>query len=348
MSTSNKLADGLLDIIGENAKALGVQQWLDTGIPELNWALSNNHKRGLPVGRMVEVFGPSSSGKTFLATMAMSAAQKAGGIVGFSDHERTFDPVIARTLGLNTEGLGAGFVYRRPKTFEDSVEEAVSIAEKVREKGLIAEDAPMVWVFDSVASMVPYSKLYDDKGNRREAGSYNMKDKLALATSTSQSYPVLAQFAEDNNMLVLLLNQVRTKPGVLYGNPETTPGGNAAEYYASVRLSLGRKEITNDKKGKDKIVEGFEVTAKTVKNKCARFGRQASWKVMFNEGLGVTIDQIATNVDYLKRIGLIEEASKGYLMWGGKKLRQSEIIKRLREDDNGNEQLMELMPDGED
>lgn len=341
----SKLADGLLEIIGENAKALGVQQWLDTGIPELNWALSNNHKRGLPVGRMVEIYGPASSGKTFLATMAMAAAQKAGGIAAFSDHERTFDPVIAQTLGLKTKGqLADGFIYQRPQTFEESVEMAVSISEKVRQKKLIKPEAPMVWVFDSVASMIPHAKLYNDKGERREAGTYNMKDKLALATSTSQSYPILAQFAEDNNMLVLLLNQIRTKPGVLYGNPETTPGGNAAEYYASIRLSLGRQEITNGKKGKDKIVEGFEVTAKTLKNKCARFGRQASWKVMFNEGLGVTIDPIATNVDYLLRRNLLER-SGNYIVWEGKKLYESKLVAQLKEEKDGNEQLLKLIPE---
>lgn len=336
------LGEELLKIAGENAESVGVKQWLDTGIPELNLALSNDYARGFPVGRLVEIFGPAQSGKTFISTMIMSSAQKTGGVVGFSDHERTFDINVANTLGLKTGGLSDGWIYKRPQTFEDSIEIAISTAEKIRKAEVIDPEAPIVWVFDSVASMIPHAKLFDDSGNRRAPGSYNMRDKLLLAQSTSQSYPLLAQFAEDNGMLVLLLNQIRQKPGVMFGDPTTTPGGGAAEFYASIRLSLARKDITNGKKGVDKVVEGFEVTSQTVKNKCARFGRKASWKVGFNEGLGVTIDQIGTNIDYLIRIGKIDK-SGAWLTFEGKKYQRTALIEELKSDPNGNEKLLSLL-----
>lgn len=343
MSIASKLADDLLEIVGANDEKQGITQWLDTGIPELNWALSNNYRRGFPVGRMVEIFGPSSSGKTFLATMAMAAAQKAGGVVGFSDHERTFEPVLAQSLGLKVGGLDDGWIYKRPKTFEESVDKAVHVCEGVRKNGVIPDDAPLVWVFDSVASMVPRSKLFDEKGNRRELGDLKMNDKLALAAATSQAYPLLAQFAEDNNMLVLLLNQIREKPGVLYGDPTTTPGGKAADFYASIRLQIGKSEITNGKKSDEKEIMGFQISAKTIKNKVARMGRKAHWQFRFNEGLGVTVDQIATNVDFLVRKGFIEKDGQR-VIWDGKKLFQSQLVTQLRAEPDAHERLMALLP----
>ncbi len=346
-NVGNDLAKALAGIVGENDDRMGISQFLDTGIPELNWVLSNNFHNGFPVGRLVEVFGPPSCGKTFLATQAMAAAQKAGGIAGFSDHERTFEPHLAKSLGLNVDrGLADGWVYKRPQTFEESVDTAVAFCEKVRQSGVIADDAPLIWVFDSVASMIPHEKLFNDKGERRQAGSYNMRDSLLLAKATSQNYPVLAQFAEDNNMLVLLLNQIRQKPGVLYGDPTTVPGGQAPEFYASIRLSLGRTEITNGKKGDDKELLGYEISAKTTKNKTARVGRKARWRFRFNEGLGVTIDQIDTNVDFMVRKGLIERDGN-YCVWEGKKLYQKSLVNQLRQDPDAMSKLMALLPNEE-
>lgn len=337
---AKKLAAELDALIGENADQMGIVGYLDTGIPELNYAISGSYSGGFPVGRLVEIFGPASCGKTFLATMMMIAAQKKGGIAGFSDHERSFEPVLAKGLGLSLERHQ--FKYIRPKTFEESIDTAVKFCEGVREKGLIDPDAPLIWVFDSVASMIPHDKLYNDKGERREIGDYNMRDTLLLAKSCSQSYPTLSQFAEDYNMTVLLLNQIRTKPGVMYGNPETTPGGNAAEFYCSVRLNIGKSEITNGKPGKDKEVLGFEIQSTAVKNKVARPFRKAKWQVRFNEGLGVTIDQIATNVDFLVRQGVIEKDNR-YCVWEGKKVFQSVLIDQLKADPQGHEKLMALV-----
>lgn len=343
---SRDLAKELAAIIGESAEQVGIQNWLDTGIPELNAALSGTFDGGIPGGRVIEIFGPASSGKTFLATMIMKAAQDCGGIAGFSDHERSFDPQLAASLGMNVDTKTGYFVYKRPQTFEESVQIAVNFCEQVRKLKLIPAEAPLVWVFDSVASMIPHSKLYDDKGKRREAGDYNMRDKLALATATSQTYPILAQFAEDYNMTVVLLNQVRMKPGVMYGDPTTTPGGQAAEFYASIRISLGRKMITNGETGDKKETLGQEITANVVKNKVTRPFQKAKWRVMYNmNGAGAMVDVIGSTIDYLVRKGLMERAPGGKrLQWEGKSYFESQLVEVVKADPNGLEKLRALLP----
>lgn len=346
--TKTALAAALAGIIGENAEQVGIKNWLDTGIPELNKALSASYENGIPGGRVIEIFGPASSGKTFIATMIMKAAQEAGGIAGFSDHERSFDPKLASSLGMETDPNTGLFVYKRPQTFEESIQIAVTFAEQVRKRKLIPDDAPLVWVFDSVASMIPHDKLYDEKGNRRAAGDYNMRDKLALATATSQSYPILAQFAEDYNMTVLLLNQIRMKPGVMFGDPTTTPGGQAAEFYASIRISLGRKMITNGKTGDEKQISGQEITANIVKNKVARPFQKAKWRVLFKEGGGALIDVIGSTVDFLLRKGFMVRDGKR-IEWEGKKYFEAALVAHLQSDPDAMKKLMALVDDdGED
>lgn len=324
----SKLAAALFSAIGENAEQVGIKNWLHTGIPELDAALSGMFENGgLPGGRMIEIFGPASSGKTFLATMAMIAAQQQGGIAGFSDHERSFEPGLAESLGMIVDADSGLFVYKRPETFEESIQYAMTFCEYVRKNKLIPDDAPLVWVFDSIAAMIPAEKLYDDKGNRKT--KINMKDKLALATATSQNYPQLAQFAEDYNMTVLLLNQVRMKPGVMYGDPTTTPGGQAAEFYASIRVSLGRKMITNGESGDKKETLGQEITANIIKNKVTRPFQKAKWNVMYNmTGKGAWVDRVGSTLDFLVRKGLIPKAGNR-LSWDGKSLYQSQIATLL-------------------
>jgi protein RecA len=314
--------------IGANSKSQDVSMWLDTGVPELNDILSGSISKGLPVGRLIEIFGPASCGKTFLATMVMKAAQEAGGIAGFSDHERSFKADFAAQLGLDVENPEK-WRYIRPQTFEESVSTAINFCELVRSNGWIPPEAPLVWVFDSVASMIPHEKLFDKEGKRRDAKSYTMRDKLLLAGACSQNYPVLAQFAEDNNMLVLLLNQIRMKPGVMFGDPTTTPGGQAAEFYASIRLSISRT-VNKDKTTKE--ATGFKVTCKTIKNKVARFDKKAEWEVVYRDDGGCFIDRVATSVDYLVKIGGITKASTGRLEYEGKTYPRASLIALLNKD----------------
>lgn len=343
--TAADLFGDLTDVIGENAEATPIRGWLDTGLPELNHILGGSYGRGAPQGRFIEIFGPASAGKTFIATMLMQAVQDAGGISFFSDHERSFSPEFAQTLGLNTDPTI--FKHLRPETFEDSIEAFKRVAPMVREKGL-PMDVPLVWVFDSVAAMIPRALLYEKKGNkvvRREKADINMRDKLELASSCSAHYPVLKQFAEDYNITVVMLNQIRLDPGVMFGNPEKTPGGKAGEFYADIRVSLGKKDVTNGKKGDEKDVLGFQITANTVKNKVSRPFRKAVWEVRFNDDMGVSVDRVTTLVNFLIRKGLMEKDGTGRTEWGGKKIYVNQLIKDLKADPDGVDKLMALVND---
>lgn len=343
--TAADLFDDLTDVIGENADATSIRGWLDTGLPELNWALGGSYTRGAPMGRFLEIFGPASAGKTFIATMLMKAAQDQGGISFFSDHERSFSPEFAETLGLNIDPKV--FKHLRPETFEDSIESFKRVAPMVREKGL-PMDVPLIWVFDSVAAMIPRALLYEKKGSqlvRREKADVNMRDKLELATCTSVHYPILKQFAEDYNVTVVMLNQIRMDPGVMFGNPEKTPGGKSGEFYADIRVNLGKKDVTNGKKGEDRDVLGFEITANAIKNKVSRPFRKAMWQVRFHDELGVYVDRVTTLMNFLIRVGIMEKDSTGRTEWEGKKIYVTQLIKELKKDPDGVDKLMALVDD---
>lgn len=339
MATAADIALKLKEVIGENAEASTIKGWLDSGIPEANLMISQKYDLGAPQGRIMEIFGPASSGKTFLATQLMADIQKQGGIAFFADHERSFDPVFAKSLGMNPDPVF--FKHLKPETLEESVDLMWRSALAVREAGL-PMDVPCIFVIDSVAAAIPRSKLYDSDDKLRGVGSYKMNDHLSLAKACSQSYPILKKYAEDCNFTVLLLNQIRLKPGVMYGDPITTPGGNAAEFYADVRISLGKKDLPEGT-GKDKEIVGFAISAKATKNKVARPLQKAHWQIRFNEHeLGITIDQVATNVDYLIRLGLIEQKGNR-VTWEGKNMYKSQLIALLKEDEKGNEKLMALL-----
>lgn len=317
------IADELEKIMGKNAEQQEVSVWLDTGFAPLNKAISGSYKGGLPVGRVVEMFGPSSSGKTGIATKAMIAAQKIGGIAAFNDHEHSFDAGLAEGLGLDVSGA---WVYKQPETFEESVDGMVKLARTVREKKLIAPEAPIIAVFDSLASMVPQSKLYDSKGNEKGASDLSMHDNLALAKCTSSAFPALAQMASKYNMLLLFLNQIRQKPGIAYGDNTTTPGGNAPEFYSSVRIQLTRSML---KDGKD--IEGQEVTAFTKKNKVSAPFKSASWRFMFNEDGTGRFDTVYSTLEYMKEIGMLPTAG-AYVEFEGKKYHIGPLAKKIEEE----------------
>lgn len=338
--TAADLFKDLTDVLGENAEASSIRGWLDTGIPELNIALGGHIDAGFPMGRFIEVFGPASAGKTFISTMAMCAVQRLGGIAFYSDHERSFSPEFAAELGLNLDPTV--FKHLKPKTFEDSIEAFKKAALLVRGKGLPME-VPCIWVFDSVAAMLPRERFYGKvEGEMRESADFSMRDKMALAVACSQNYPFLKQIAEDYNFTVIVLNQIRVNPGVLFGDPTTTPGGKAAEFYADIRLSLGKKDIVEGAKDEKETV-GFEVTAKAIKNKVSRPHRKAVWQVRFNED-GVVVDTISTNVAFMLRKGLLDIDGR-FVVWEGKKMYAKQLINELQADPDGDKRLLEHLRD---
>lgn len=329
MSKTN-LADGLEALIGKNAEKQEVSMWLDTGFAPLNKAISGRYGGGMPVGRMVEMFGGSSCGKTAIATNVMASAQRAGGIAAFMDHENSFDLGQAIGIGLNPED---GWVYKQPETFEDSIDTMVKMAQGVRAAGLIEPTAPIVAVFDSLASMVPKSKLYDSKGNQKGSNDMSMHDTTALARCTASAFPALSQMAYKHNMLLLFLNQTRTKPGVLHGDPTTTPGGNAPEFYSSVRIQLSRSML-KDSDG----INGQSIRAYVKKNKVSSPFRECHWRFMFREDGSGHFDTVRSTIDYMKDIGLLKAAG-AYVEFDGKKYHAGPLAQKIEEEGRFSELL---------
>lgn len=206
MSSATDLADLLLKGIGENAGNQVPTRFIDTGNPILNTRISGKADGGLPFGRMVEMFGESSSGKTALATQWMVNAQKMGGVAGFIDWERSFNVDLAKSFGLNDER--PHWIYAKPKTWEEGNMLAAKACKLIRQSGAIDDDAPILFVFDSIAAALPKSMA--DK----EMDEYSMNDTTALARVTSTTLKSMANFAEEFNATFLYLNQIRLKPGV--------------------------------------------------------------------------------------------------------------------------------------
>lgn len=339
MSKPEDIVKALAGVIGENDEESTVTHYLDTGFPPLNHALTSDWNKGLPVGRIVEIAGPPSAGKTAIATRAMAAAQMQGGIAGFMDHERSFSMRLAPQLGLDT--TPGRFIFKKPRTFEESVATFGLACDTIRKKKLIKPDAPICWVFDSLAAMVPQSVLTDSKGKERDAKDRNMNDNTALARATSAHFPAIAMLAEEHHVCVIFLNQLRTKIGVMFGDPRKTTGGDSPAFYFSQRMWLGASQI---KKGTEII--GTEVTGKLVKNKVARPFLEAKWRFIFKKDGTGFFDAERSLIDFLETEGFLEKGTKqGSLLWEGKQRGRDELADIIRaEGKAGFDKLKALLP----
>jgi recombination protein RecA len=317
MASAAEVAKSLEKLIGANDESATVKQWLDLAYPELNYALSNKWDGGFPVGRIVELAGPASSGKTAIATYAMAAAQRAGGIAFFCDHEHSFDEKQGAMLGLD---ISRGkFFYKKPRTFEEAMTMTVTVAKHVRENKLIPEDAPLCFVYDSLASMVPQSKLFDSKtGKEKELDKRSMHDNTALARATSGAFDAFNLYVEELGICAIFLNQIRMKLGVMYGDPRTTPGGEAPKFYASIRIMLGTASKIVNKATKE--VMGMQISAGVIKNKVTRPFRKAEWRFMFQADGSGRFDVERSTIDFLVREKILKTgagSNAGKVDWNG-------------------------------
>ncbi len=246
---------------------------------------------GIPRGRVVEIYGPESSGKSTLCLSIVAQAQRAGGIAAYIDAEHSMDPVYAKKLGVDIDNL----LISQP----DSGEQALEITEQLVRSGAVA-----LIVIDSTAALVPKAEIEGEMGQSVMG---------VQARLMSQALRKLTALLNKSKTTIIFINQLRQKIGVLYGNPETTPGGLALKFYASVRLDIRRVEAIKD----GEVVIGNHVRVKVVKNKVSPPFRQAEFDIMFGSGIG----HEAGLIDMGGQSGILEKSGSWYL-FNGEKLGQ--------------------------
>jgi len=307
---TKQFGDGSIMKLGEAHKV--DVELIPSGALSLDLALGG----GYPKGRIIEIYGPESSGKTTLTLHAIAEVQRAGGTAAFIDAEHALDPAYAKKLGVDTDNL----LVSQP----DNGEQALEIAET-----LVRSNAVDLVVVDSVAALVPQAEIDGDMGDSHMG---------LQARLMSQALRKLTGIINKSKTTVIFINQIRMKIGVMFGNPETTTGGNALKFYASVRIDIRR--IGQIKNGEDII--GNRTKVKIVKNKIAPPFRVAEFDIMYNEGISKTGDVLDLAVaheivgkagawfDYADaKIGQGREATKAYLKENPKVL--AEIEKKVRE-----------------
>ena len=268
---------------------------IPTGCLSLDLALGIG---GLPRGRMVEIYGPESSGKTTVALHAVAQAQKLGGVAAFVDAEHALDPVYAKKLGVNLDEL----YVSQP----DTGEQALDIVD-----ALVRSSAVDIVVVDSVAALTPKAEIEGDMGDSHVG---------LQARLMSQALRKLTAIVNKSKTCVVFINQLREKVGVMFGNPEVTPGGKALKFYASVRIDVRKTDILKDTEG----AAGNRTRAKVVKNKLAPPFRQAEFDIMYGEGVsqeGCLID-LGVQYEVIKKSGAWFSYNDQKVANGREKMRQ--------------------------
>lgn len=284
--------------LGQHGGVIDIET-IPTGSIGLDMALGVG---GFPKGRIIEIFGPESSGKTTLALHVVAEAQKRGGECAYIDAEHALDPVYARNLGVNVDEL----VLSQP----DTGEQALEIADTLVRSGAID-----VLVVDSVAALVPKAEIEGEMGDSHMG---------LQARLMSQALRKLTSTVSKSNCIMIFINQIRMKIGVFFGNPETTTGGNALKFYASVRLDIRR---TGTLKDKEEAV-GNQVRVKVVKNKVAPPFKVVDFDIIYGEGISKTGELLDIGV----KIGAVEKSGAWYAFEGQKLGQGKEAARKFLKD----------------
>ncbi len=287
-----------------------VVETIPTGSISLDIALGG----GIPRGRVIEIFGPESSGKTTLTLHVIAQAQKRGGQVAFIDAEHALDPEYAKKIGVDIESL----IVAQP----DSGEQALEITES-----LVRSNAIDVVVVDSVAALVPRAEIEGEMGDAHMG---------LQARLMSQALRKLTSTISKSKTSVIFINQLRMKLGVMFGNPETTPGGNALKFYASVRMDIRSIGKIEEGSGDTKEIVGSRVRVKVVKNKIAPPFKTAEFDIMYNKGISYTGDLIDLATKY-------EIARKSGAFYTYKDLKLGQGRENAKAFISGNEKVMKAL-----
>jgi len=314
-SIKEKFGEGIIMKLGD-VKRVDIEA-IPTGAVSLDIALGIG---GIPRGRVIEIYGPESSGKTTLTLHIIANAQRAGGVAAFIDAEHALDPEYAKKIGVNINDL----LISQP----DNGEQALDIVE-----ALVSSGAVSVIVVDSVAALVPRAEIEGDMGDQHMGRQ---------ARLMSQALRKLTSIVAKSNCTVIFINQIRMKIGIVFGNPETTTGGNALKFYSSVRIEV--RKAAQIKKGEE--IVGNRVKVKIVKNKVAPPFRTTEFDIMYNEGISASGDALDTAVKYEVvakkgnsysfneiKLGVGREAAKQMIKDDPKLIKEltKEINKKLKE-----------------
>lgn len=299
---------GAIMKLGANAGNVDIEV-IPTGCLALDLALGIG---GLPRGRMVEIYGPESSGKTTVALHAVASAQKMGGIAAFVDAEHALDPTYAKALGVDLDEL----YVSQP----DTGEQALDIVD-----ALVRSSAVDIIVVDSVAALTPKAEIEGDMGDSHVG---------LQARLMSQALRKLTAIVNKSKTCVVFINQLREKVGVMFGNPEVTPGGKALKFYASIRIDVRKTDILKDSDG----AAGNRTRAKVVKNKLAPPFRQAEFDIMYGEG----VSQEGCVIDLGIQYDVIQKSGAWFSYQGNKVANGKEKMRQFLKD---NPELMREMED---
>lgn len=322
-----EMLKNLIEELGPSDFNQDVSSWLNTGYLPLNKIISGKYHGGIPVGRVTEIFGGESCGKTLLATMAMMSTQQLGGAAILLDYERAFSVSRAHQLGMSIDD--DCWFYKQPLTAEEGFYIIDTIAETVRKNQTTKH---ITVVVDSIASMVPKSVVetgYDD---------LNMKTNLSLAMLLSSALPKVVNTINKNNITLIFLNQVRDNPGVMFGEKEKTPGGKAMKFYASLRVKLTKRGKVKD----GDVIIGENVQAEVVKNKVYEPFQNTTYLSNFSVG----IDLVVSHINHAVEQGWLG-TSKGWVDWDGKKMRPNILVETLKNEPEAYSQFLTLFKDVE-
>jgi RecA/RadA recombinase len=322
--------------------SIATRHYLNTGYPPLNEIVSGDHRKGLPSGQVVMIAGPSACGKTMISTQLMISAQKQEGFAAFFDYETQYQMALALKQGLDPDA--EKFAYYKPDTFEEGITDAIKLGKLIRENKIIPDDAPIVFVFDSLHAMTPKSKydsLFAKDGAVAKGKKTSMHDNYALAKALADWSASIQREFDKFGATAIFLNQVRIETDD-YGNEHYKfPGGDTLYFYCSTVLVLKAKNEFEGK-GDDKVLVKKDIKALTDKSRNTQPFQNVHWDFKFNDDGSGNFDVATSYTNYLLDIGAIEIRGPWCYFLGTKVMGREKCVEHFRTIPDALEQLLKI------